>query len=1223
MKKENPRIACALLAGAMALSSAACSSEHTDAAQLPETQAISTTIVDGGGARVDIPLLEVNANAKIVNLKTNGKINPLGIDDAEPAFSWQMQSDVIGAAQKYYQIVVRDAAGQIVWDSNIVESQASSDIKYDGEPLNASTRYTWTVTVTDTSGNQFESEEAFFETGLMDTSLEAWNGAQWIGTDGLSLDSASCCVFNIHTNVQIPDGSTAASLILGAGDFRLENSVYNVNQMNSAENYLQVELDIGSVGSSGSAQIKLYRVGYSPSDSSETPLLTIENEKLSGLITEENKNSSHNISIAVCASEISISVDGTEVASGVIVNDQITGNGNTSNYNTYPNLNQIGFAVEAGQQAVFSDYTIENGGSYGTGILFDSTSGDGYKIFESISGVSVSGNQITVRGGDSGTLGFADPSHDAMPMLRDEFSLHDSVTSARPYLTAQGIYNFYINGQEIAEDEWFNPGMTEYDTYLGYNVYDVTEYLQTGSNVMGAELGEGWWTGQMTYNASNSNYFGDQPALLAMLVVNYDDGQSECFVTDEGWKAYSDGPVQLASFFQGERYDATKEFAVDGWTLPEYNDADWESAAIVVTRAPFRNTQLVTRKDNPVHVIRTDTAVECLGETESGSGTYVYDMGENVSGVPKITIPAELAEEGKTLTIRFSEVLYPDSDKYQENGLAGNLMIENYRAALVTDFYTMKSGEQVFLPDMTLHGYRYIEIGGISKELPVENVQRQVLSSIDVTSSYESSNTLANRLYQNIVNSTTSNYISIPTDCPQRNERLGWTGDAQIFALSGSYIADTYNFIDQWLDSVRADSGTNGMSTQYSPSYTDYNKEDDHINHNGKSFGITWNCLIVTIPYNLYQQTGRTDIVESNIDTIYAYMDTLISTPLTYKDASGTKHEEPRLTGELGNLADHLARVSTNSMMLGSCVYIACLDDAAVLADVVGNSDKAALYRQKASDARKAWNELFIDSETGKTKTTDGEIRDTQASYATALRFNVISDENIHNVLQNYEASITQASGTDSDGVAIQPYTITTGFNASGNLLNALSIYGLNDTAYKLFESTEYASWLYPVTVGATSIWERWNAYTEGTDFNGNNSMNSFNHYSFGAVYEWMIGYQAGIMADSSHPGYQQFILQPTIGGDYTNLTASYDSVYGTITSSWTAQDGQLTEYDVTIPANTVATLYLPTNTKHGADSLGVTYVGTAVHNSVDVQVYQLVSGQYHFSVANGAILIQ
>lgn len=755
----------------------------------------------------------------IVNLKTEDMINPLGIDEARPAFSWQMQSEAIGTAQKSYEILVTDEAGTVVWDSGQVESSISHEILYEGEELKPVTEYSWKVTVTDNEGNSLKSETATFET------------------------------------------------------------------------YVRIELDISDVEGAG-AKISACRVGYTAVDSADTPVFVIEeDEGLNELITSSNKNEAHQIAINVSGSTIVVSVDGEAVGDKSAINPL----GDSSSYNSFPNLNSIGFASK--------------------------------------------------------------------------------------------------------------------------------------------------------------------------------------------------------------------------------------------------------------------------------------------------------------------------------------LMVENYRAAMVTDFYTMKEGENIFAPDLTFHGYRYIEISGLGAELPAECIRMQVLSSLDATGTYESSNELTNQLYQNIVNSTTSNYISIPTDCPQRNERMGWTGDAQIFALTGSYVADTYNFLDVWMDSVRADCGETGMSAQFTPAFIQYAPEDEAIEHKGQSLGITWNSLVVTIPYNLYMQTGRKEILEENKENIYAYVDTLASTPLTYKNAEGEKLEEPGLTGEVGMLADHLARVVTDSTLLGNALYINCLNQAAEIADIMGDTDKAETYREISYTAKETWNKMFIDPQTGKTKNTKGEIQDTQASYATPLRFGAISDENMEKVLANYEASIAEASGEDTEGNAIVPYTLTTGFNATGNFLNALSDNGMNDTAYRLFEAVDYASWLYPVTQGATSIWERWNSYTEEKAFGGNNSMNSFNHYSFGAVGEWMMGYQLGIKADKDQPGYQYFILQPTVGETFTQVKGSYDSAYGTIASGWTAADGRMTSYDVTVPANTTATLYLPAEGEVTVCD-GVTAVGMTEHNGIQTQQMELVAGTYHFEMNEGEITV-
>lgn len=1152
----------------------------------------------------------------IVNLKTEGMVNPLGIDEAKPAFSWQMQSEAIGAAQKSYEIVVTDESGTVVWDSGRVESSVSHEIPYEGEELKPVTEYSWKVTVTDQEGNSLESEPATFETAFMDTTKESWDGAQMIGAPDLQLDAASQCAFNISASVQIPEGSSSASFVLGADDFRLKNPVFNTEAM-SGENYVRIELDISDVEGTG-AKINAYRVGYTAEDSADTPVFVIEeNEGLNELITSSNKNEIHQIAVNVSGSTIVISVDGEAVGDKFAINPL----GDSSSYNSFPNLNSIGFASKAGETAIFTDYKITNTGRFAKGELFGENTGASYEIFDGMDGVTVDGNVITVDGGESGVLGYADPTYSAAPMVRKEFEAKTGIASARLYLTAEGIYNFYMNGQEVAPEEWFNPGCEEYDAYLAYNTYDVTDMIQEGGNAMGAVLGEGWWTGQMTFEVSNYNYFGDQPAVMAKLVIDYEDGTSDTVITDESWSYYNDGPVRLASFFQGEKYDATKEAAVEGWTDAGFDDSSWSAASVVETRKQFTNAQLVTRTDTPVHVIRTNKVVEALGETKEGADAYIYDMGENVSGVPVITIPQEYAKPGETITVRFAEILYPEMEEYAAKGIDGTLMVENYRAAMVTDFYTMKEGENIFAPDLTFHGYRYIEISGLGAELPAECIQMQVLSSLDATGTYESSNELTNQLYKNIVNSTTSNYISIPTDCPQRNERMGWTGDAQIFALTGSYVADTYNFLEVWMDSVRADCGETGMSAQFTPAFIQYSPEDEVIEHKGQSFGITWNSLVVTIPYNLYMQTGRKEILEENKENIYAYVDTLASTPLTYKNAEGEKLEEPGLTGEVGMLADHLARVVTDSTLLGNALYINCLNQAAEIADIMGDADKAETYRETSSVAKETWNKMFIDPQTGKTKNTKGEIQDTQASYATPLRFGVISDENMEKVLANYEASIAEASGVDTEGNAIVPYTLTTGFNATGNLLNALSDNGMNETAYRLFEAADYASWLYPVTQGATSIWERWNSYTEDKAFGGNNSMNSFNHYSFGAVGEWMMGYQLGIKADKDQPGYQHFILQPTLGGTFTKVKGSYDSEYGTIVSGWTAADGRMISYDVTVPANTSATVYLPAEGTM-KECEGVTVTGIAEHNGIQTQQMELVAGTYHFEVTEGEITV-
>ena len=1127
-------------------------------------------------------LAETVPAASIVNLKTEGRVNPVGVDTDRPAFSWQLQSSVIGAAQAAYAITVWDRQGNAVWETGEVESAQSNGVLYDGAALEPSSTYTWRVTVTDQAGARLESETATFVTSLLSDSFDAWDGAMWIGASELPLDAASKSVFHISADVTFSEGSDTASFILGADDYRLRHRAFNPKLL-EGENYVRVELDLSGLTTAGGAKINVYRVGYDPDDDGSAPFATVgENEELDAILTDANKYEPHHVDIFCTNSALTFTVDDVVLNATPVT---VAGMGNC-----YPHLNSVGFAMNLGESATFENYQIENGGRFARGLLYAADA------------------PITVEGGEEGYLDYFDPSHGGAPVLRKRFEADSGIEKAWLYVTAQGIYNLDINGEVVAPDEWFNPGSTEYDSILAYNMYDVTSYLREGENTIDAVLGEGWWTGMTTFEPTNNNYYGDQPALMAKLVIDYADGTSDTIVTDERWECAADGPVMLASLFQGERYDATAE------------PSDWQLAAVVETRKQFANPRLVVRYDEPVHVIRELSAAECLGEAKEGTGSYIYDMGENLVGVPVIDIPAEYAREGETLTIRYAEILYPELDEYVDQGVDGMLMVENLRSALATDFYTMKDGDQAFCPDLTFHGYRYIEITGLDEPLPAENIGMKVLSSLDATSTYESSSELVNRLYANIVNSTTGNYLSIPTDCPQRDERMGWTGDAQVYALSASYVADTYNFMRQWMDTVRADCGETGLSSQYCPAFVNYDIDnDDVIPHKGQSFGITWNCLVVTIPYSLYLQTGDKAILRDNIDNICAYVDHLIDTPLTYKDSNKQKHEEPRLTGETGTLCDHLARVPTDGVSLGNAVFIACLDEAALMLGAMGMNEKAEVYRAKAADAREAWNALFIDPETGKTKSAKGVIQDTQASYATPLRFGVFSDEYLETALAHYARTIAEPNLTDSDGLDVPPYTITTGFNATGNVLNALCMNGMANAAYRLFESTEYASWLYPVTQGATSIWERWNGYTNELGFNGNNSMNSFNHYSFGAVYEWMMAYQLGICADPASPGYRHFILQPTAGGSFTYARGSFESVYGAISSGWTADDGIMSSYDVTVPANTTATLYLPASGDATACE-GVTVVGETTHNGGAAIQMELVAGTYHFDIAGGAI---
>ena len=1136
---------------------------------------------------------EETKEVEITALETNGLVNPLGIDTQTPVFDWKMVSDRTGAAQTSYRITVAEKDGSEMWDSGEVKSSLSTEIPYQGKALEPGTAYTWKVTVRDEKGVLWESEENTFETSLMDLFPEAWGGAKWIGSPVYPLDAVSAAVFDLSMTMELSEESPKAGIVFGGGDFRLKNKAYNVWGSETDNSYFCIELDRTDVKA---PLMNLYAVGMpvtlqEPSEDEKNQIA--ENDAfepdykfdLSEVLSSEELSLPLTVRVETAeygTSNLHIQINGKEV----LPKNFVTLNplGGDISYNSFPNLNGIGFSVPAGSSVTFSDVKVENPGSRSDEmILFGKDSGATYAIFEGLDGVKVEGDSIVVGGNDA-VLCFADPSWESMPIVRTDFTLDETkeISQARLYVSAEGLYEMEINGQAVS-DAWFNPGNEEYRSRMPYQVIDVTELLKSGANAMGAQLTEGWWCGQTSYYAYNYNFYGSREALLARLDVTYSDGSKQTIVTDpDTWQVTSRGPLQYASLYHGERYDVSAEKSVAGWSTvdAELNKELWQPAVEIPQKYGY---EMVVRDDAPAGVVRTLHAVESLGESLEGSGTYIYDMGENVLGVPHIEIPAEYTEPGALITVRYAEILYPELDEYINKGISGTMMVENLRAALAADFYTAGEEDLVIEPHFTYHGYRYVEIGGLAKELPAKNVSMKIISSIENTARYESSNELVNKLFANVQNSQTSNFLSIPTDCPQRNERLGWTGDAQVFSTAASYNADVYNFYRNWMKTFRADQGEDGALPTYSPCYGEPGNSTS-----GPLIGISWEGTIALVPYYLYRQTGRTEIIRENFDAMLAYMDFLESFP---------KEDAPHLTEKTGVLADWLSLEMTNNGMVNNAVYVYLMDIIRQMAEVIGEEEAAAEYAEKYELAKAEWNKLYVESETG----VIGQ--DTQTSYATPLRFGVVSEENLEKAVENYIKTIERAG-----------FTLTCGFSGTPNLLPVLTKYGYVEEAYQLFEQTDYASWLYPVTQGATSVWERWNSYTVEGGFNGNNSMNSFNHFSLGAVTEWMMAYQLGIAPSADGAGYKNFILQPTVGGTFTHVSGSFESDYGTIESGWTAEDGVMKSCQAVVPANTTATLYLPVSeeTVHGMElPEGMTYEGMAEHNCRECAVFMLTAGRY------------
>ncbi|WP_421806179.1 family 78 glycoside hydrolase catalytic domain [Flagellimonas sp.] len=1231
-----------------------------------------------------------NPDTKIDTLRVAYMEHPMAVEDTNPLFGWKMVSDKVGQKQVAYQIIVRkDQDGYVVWDSGKVLSGISNNISYQGDDLKAETAYTWELTVWDVENRQYK-KEGHFETGIMNPDRAAWQGAQFIGTNNLTLDAASALLFDLETEFQILEGNTA-SLILGANDFRLNDKFQNINNA-EGENYLRLQLDIAGVGGEQGAKLNIYRVGFTKEDSATTPYMVISkanypNTNINKLITASNKLDSHQLKIAVNASTITLYIDGEKLLLELDDPDNpippqfrntgftVTGGGG-GNFLTYPHINSIGFAAEPGSKVVYRNYKLLNSGHSdpNNNEVFGAKTGPGYGIFKEFEGVAVQeGDRIVVSNiSDETRVQYADPSHGSVSMLRTNFVTKEGseVVKAKLYATSMGSNEMYINGERIGED-WFAPGATQFRETLGYYAYDVTSSIKSGENTMGAIIFPGWYTGYMTYTPGNYNFFGDTEALLARLVITYADGSSQNVVTDPtSWKLFQDGPIEYGSFFQGERYNAQKETLisvdgdVNGWSTTSYDDSQWKAAEVVKPR-DWIDFDIVSRHDRPVRVVERIKAQEVM-ETHSEDGsTYTYNMGVNMVGVPHITIPEGWLKKGDTVILRYAEQLYPgfegDDEEYVAmygynggKGIAGRILTENYRAAMATDFYIAKdAAETIIQPRTTFRGYQYVQvtIPQHSGPLPLENVTGLSLSSDNLpTGTYTAvtfdgtTGDLANQLFKNIQRSQLGNFFTLPTDCPQRNERMGWTGDAQAYTRTGTYNSDTYNFFRQWMVALRDDQGV-GSETEapggIGSTVPTYNMKDDTTFANG----TTWAAAVCMVPWQLYVQYGDTQIVKENMETMRLWLE-----GMDYYDFS---EEYPHLSSKTDGLADWLAMDNnTPAELVNNAIYIYMMEVTAIMADTIGETEYAKVLRNRHAMAKEEWNRLFVDPESGRTRNLEGLIVHSQSSYATPLNFNVFNDANqakaeshLAELVQKPSNSNTTADGSrvvypertgplggfgiNSEQVTedFLPYTITTGFSGTPNILPSLSKGGKIEEAYRLFSSTDYTSWLYPVTKGATSIWERWNGYKAAFKKNNDNRMNSFNHFALGAVGQWMYEYQLGITTDheQGQAGYKQFVLQPQAFGNFKSLEGSYESNYGTIKSHWQMNnDDQMITYNATVPANTTATLYLPMvldNDEYPSIE-GANYRGETIRNGVSVLKYELDSGTYSFSLSEGKLMV-
>ncbi|WP_313266675.1 family 78 glycoside hydrolase catalytic domain [Sphingobacterium sp.] len=710
------------------------------------------------------------------------------------------------------------------------------------------------------------------------------------------------------------------------------------------------------------------------------------------------------------------------------------------------------------------------------------------------------------------------------PLFRKEFTLKKKIKSAMAYITAKGLYEAKLNGRRIS-DTYFAPGWTSYKNQLQYQVYDVTAFLTVGSNVIGASLGNGWYKGRIGFG-NQHNFYGDTRGLLLQLEVEYTDGTKQTIKTDESWK-YTYGPIMASDIYDGERYDAGMEIA--GWDTAGFKeDNKWTAVGLM-----NKGTEKLIAMSGPP--VRKHEQFRALRVFKTPKGDTVVDFGQNLVGWA--TLKAQ-GPAGTRITLSHAEVLTKD----------GNFYTENLRSAKAQNSYILKGGaEQIFEPHFTFQGFRYVKVEGYPGELNVDNITAVALySDMQTTGKFATSNPLINQLQHNIQWGQKGNFLDVPTDCPQRDERLGWTGDAQAFANTAAYNMDVAGFFSKWLSDVKADQQPSGLIPHVVPNVLGAN--------DGASAG--WADVSTIIPWDMYVAYGDRSVLETQYESMQKWVNYIRSVAKNNLWNSGF-HFGDWLFYRPNDDNDGRAAV-TDKYLIAQTFYAHSTQLLINAAEVLGKQEDAAKYRALLSDIKAAFAKEYMTA-------TGRLVSSTQTAYVLALQFDMLPEE-------------LRAACADRLVANIRDYGnhLTTGFLGTPYICHVLTRFGYNDVAYDLLMQENYPSWLYPVKMGATTIWERWDGIKPDGSFQ-TPDMNSYNHYAYGAIGDWMYRTIAGINSVAADPGYKTIVIAPKPGGKLTKASAELETMYGIVKSAWVLENNIL-KLEVTIPANTKAKIVLPSS---------------------------------------------
>ena len=746
------------------------------------------------------------------------------------------------------------------------------------------------------------------------------------------------------------------------------------------------------------------------------------------------------------------------------------------------------------------------------------------------------------------------------PMLRKEFTLKKNIVKARLYITSRGLYEAHLNGQRVG-DQLFTPGWTSLNKRLQYQTYDVTALLQSGANAVGVRLGDGWHRGQFGFT-NNWNIYGKKTALLFQLEVEYKNGRKETIISDENWKATT-GAIRLSSIYDGEHYDARLE--KEGWTKTGYKDSDWSGVNI----AQHPKDILVAPEGVPVRKMEEVSAKEII---TTPKGEMVVDLGQNMVGWIRLKVKGKAGDQ---ITLYHAEVL----DK------EGNFYTDNLRSAEQKVVYILKDDQEaIFEPHFTFQGFRYLKVEGFPGKLSLDNITGvAIYSDMEKSGSFECSNPMINQLQSNIEWGQKGNFLDVPTDCPQRDERMGWTGDAQAFASTACFNFNTAAFYTKWLQDLKADQKENGAVPHVIP--------DVLLRNANGSTG--WADAATIVPWTVYLKYGDQRILERQYESMKAWVgylegmsegNFLVQKGFHFGDWLFFIHP-----------SDWNAKPGhTDIDFLATAFFAYSTQLTLKTAKILGKTQDISRYEKLLSNIKFAFQNEFL--------APSGRLSPhSQTAYTLALAFDLLPEAQIPKAVEYLVKDITARN-----------FHLSTGFLGTPHLCHVLSENGHLEVAYKLLFQDSYPSWLYPVTRGATTIWERWDGIKPDSTFQ-NVRMNSFNHYAYGAVGDWMYRVVTGIEIDETAPGYKHLFIQPKPTKDLTYAKASYESIHGLVASGWKLENGNF-ELEITVPANTMGTVTLP-----GAKLADVKENGKSLSNADGISQISQADGGVQFKAGSGS----